>query len=102
LSEPPSVRRHQDHRRRGSAIPADVFHGPEQRLRLQHHAGTAAKWHVVDHALAVGRVIAEVVHAHIEQPALDCTRDNTFRERPLHHLRKDGDDIDLHCSAMKE
>ena len=68
----------------------DVLDRREKRLRLQHHPGPAAKRHVVDDAVPVGREVAQVVHADVEHPAPDRPPDDPFRERRLHHRREDA------------
>jgi hypothetical protein len=42
----------------------------EQRLGKHHHPGSAPERRVVEAAMAVGRVLAQVVHRHVDQVAL--------------------------------
>src|SRR5680860_1027188 len=46
----------------------DMPYGGEERLRLEHHAGTAAVGHVVHSAVAVRGPGTQVVHAHVDHP----------------------------------
>ena len=96
MRETLAVGRRQDHGRGRSALRRDVLDGRKQRLRLQHHPGAAAKRHVVDHPVPIGRVIAQIVDAHIESSTRDRAADNPLRERRVDHLREDRDDVDLH------
>jgi hypothetical protein len=73
-----------------------VLNRSKERLWLQDHPGPAAKRHVVDNPVPVGRVIAQVVHAHIEASPCDRPPDDSFRERPLDHPGEDCHDVDLH------
>ena len=53
-----TARRHEDDLR---ARLTDGLHRAADRLGLEHHAGATAVWRVVDHGMASGRVVAELV-----------------------------------------
>src|SRR5947209_3062370 len=46
--------------------------------------------------MAIGRVIAQIPNADIEQSLLDPTRNDPLREQRLEHLREDSDEINSH------
>ena len=51
--------------------------------------------HIMGHEV-VGRVVAQVVHRDVEQPASDPPADDALRETGVDHLRKDRDDVKSH------
>src|SRR2546430_17507305 len=51
--------------------------------------------------MTIRRELAQIMHARIDDAAGDGPRDDPFRERRLHHLRKDGDDVDCHYSCSR-
>ena len=68
----------------------------EQRLGLEHHAGTAAVGIVVHGMMTVAGVVTEVVQIDAEQAALHGTTQNAVLQRPLEHLGKEREDVDSH------
>ena len=78
-----------------AALGANPLNRAKERLRLQDHSRPTAERHVVHHAMPIRRVHAEVVNAHVDDAAFDRASDDPFRERCLHHRRKDRDDVDL-------
>src|SRR3954468_1631676 len=95
-----AVGRGQDHRRWRAPLLANPVDRRKQRFGLQHHPRPAAKRHVVDDPVPIGREIPQVVHAQIDQPSRDRPSDDALGQRRLHHLRKDGDDVDLHSLSL--
>ena len=97
VRQPLAVRRRQDDRRRLRPAPPRIRStAAKERLRLQHHPGPAAKRHVVHDPVPIRREDrAGRAPAHRAAPR-DRPPDDPFRQRRLHHLRKDGDDVDLH------
>src|SRR2546430_10882150 len=51
--------------------------------------------------MTIRRELAQIMHARIDDAAGDGPRDDPFRERRLHHLREDGDDVDCHYSCSR-
>src|SRR5262249_6643567 len=78
------------------SLGVDRFHRPEDRLRLHHHARTAAKRHVVHRAMPVGCVVAQIARLHLDQAILSRAPDDAIGERGLDHAREDRDDVDDH------
>ena len=94
LHEPFALRRRQDHRERRAARRLDRVERAEDRIRLQHHPRAAAVRHIVDHAMPIGREVAEVVHLHVERAARNRPPEDARRERLPNHRRENGDDIE--------
>jgi hypothetical protein len=78
---------------------ANVLDGAQQRLRLHHHARSAAIRHIVYAAMPVGREVAQVVNLHVQQPAFNAATDHAFREAGFDHPRKNRDDVEFHAWA---
>ena len=96
LREHPALRRGHDQRIQRAAPGPDRFHGPKNRLRLQDHPRATAVRRIVDHAMAIVRVIPEVVHRDVQDALGDRAPDNAFRHERPDHLRKDRNDVELH------
>ena len=77
--------------RRSGSVSRNGAHCADQRLRLEHHAGTAAERHVVHLAVPALAVRAEVVHVQLDVTRGDRPSDNTDAERSRKHLGKDRD-----------
>ena len=98
--EPPARRSQQDPPRAGEV--RDRFDGLEPRLGFHHHADSAPERRVVDRAMTVARVRAQVVHADRKDPALDCLGDERGRQGAGEVLGKDRDDIEAqHLKDLK-
>ena len=76
---------------------ADRLHRAKHRLRQHHHPRPAAVGLVVGRAMPIGRVLAQIPHAHVEQSLLDPARDHALGEERLEHVREDGDEVDAHA-----
>jgi hypothetical protein len=68
LVEAAAAGREQDDRGLGEVAAQRRLDGGDDRRRLHHHPGAAAVGCVVGGAVAVGRPVAEVVDAEVEQP----------------------------------
>ena len=68
-----------------------------------HHAGAAAVRRVVDAAVPVGRVLAQVVHPHVEATLGPRPAEQRRVERPVEVLGEDGEHVDAHgtCSVAQ-
>ena len=96
VREAAALRRWHDHGLRRPVRGGDGLDRPHQRLRLHHHARPAAERRVVNDPVPIGRLVAQVVHHHIDQPASDRPRDDALGEEGLDHPRKDRDDVEAH------
>jgi hypothetical protein len=84
-----ACRRARQHNRvRRPALAPNVVDRGKERLRLHHHPGPAAKRHVVDDAVPVGREISQVVNRDVDHASSDCPPDYALRQRRLHHPGK--------------
>src|SRR5688572_4929950 len=95
LPERPTLRRQQYHRVGRPALRTDVLDRARQRLRLHDHPRPAAVRHVVHAAVPIGRVIAQIVHGQVDQPAHDSAADHALCQSREHHPRKNRDDVEL-------
>src|SRR4029077_13393125 len=94
LVERLTPRLHQDHP--AWVLWPDRLHGLEHRLRLDHHARAATERHVVDLAVAIVSMVAQVMRVEFDQTALDGTPDHALVENRREHAREDGDDVKAH------
>src|ERR1700694_1434426 len=85
--------RQQDHR----PFAHSRAHRFEDRLRLQHHPRAAAIRHVVDLAVAVVRVIAQVMEAPRDEPVGEPSSGDSGAEGAWEHLGEEGQDLDDHA-----
>jgi hypothetical protein len=72
------------------------FDGLKQRLRFQDHAFAAAKRAVVNGAMAVVRVCAQVVHAYVHQMRFARPPHDPVIERTTKKVRKNSYNVELH------
>ena len=72
------------------------LHGGEDGLGHQHHAGAAPERGVVDGAVHVGGVLAQVVDPHVEQPPGRGPAEQALPGEPRDHVGEDGEDVDAH------
>ena len=101
LGEPlPRRRRHDQHRLGlvGGRVEQQFVQCLAPRLRLHHHAGAAAVGGVVDGAVPVVGPPAQVVHAHVDQPALNRLTDQRQLQRP-EVLGKNRHDVESHHAS---
>ena len=63
------------------------LHGPEDRLRAEHHSRAAAERWVVDRSVAVGGVVAQVMETEIDQAVLTRPTEQAPGKRGLQQLR---------------
>src|SRR5215212_3653213 len=101
LREPFALRRQQDHDIRYPTPGPDRLHRTHQRFGFHDHPRTAPVGHVINAAVPVRRVLAEVVHLHVENTRRDTVAHHAFRKRRVNHPRKDRDDVELHLCAAK-
>ena len=73
--------------------------GSVHRFNLYYHTGLAAKGIVVDFAVAIGGIIAEVVDVYFRQTLVAGTADYGAAQGRLQHLGKHGDDVYAHNFA---
>src|SRR5216683_482057 len=93
LVEQFALRREQDHWPFAGARP----HRFEDRLRLQHHPGTAAIGDIVDLPVAVVGVFAQVMDAQGYEPGGEPPSSHAAVQRTREHLGKEGQDLDDHA-----
>lgn len=70
--------------------------GAVDRLDLHDHSRLAAEGIVVDFAVAVGSVIAEVMNLDVDEPATAGTVDDRAAQRRLKHLGQYGQYVNAH------
>lgn len=70
------------------------FDGLEDRLSLHDHSCSSSEWRIVDGAVDVGRLIANVVAAEVEQTALPSFSEQAFGAETVDEARKQREDID--------
>ena len=63
---------------------------------LHHHAGAAAKRRVVDSAMRIGGVLAQIVAAQIEQAVGTALPEQAFAAEVVDESGEDGEDVDSH------
>jgi hypothetical protein len=68
--------------------------GLEDRLSLHDHSCSSSEWRIVDGAVDVGRLIANVVAAEVEQTALPGLSEQAFGAETVDEARKQRKDID--------
>ncbi len=95
LREHASLRREQDHRNRGRNT-QDGFHGLEDWFWLHHHPAAAPVRRVVGGVMPVVRIVADVVHADVDQSTLASALKNTGFEIRGKHFRQEGKHLELH------
>ena len=66
------------------------------RLYLHHHSSLAAKGVIIDLAVLVERVVAQIVHHNIHQPLILGTLQDGATKRRLKHLGHHGDYVNSH------
>jgi uncharacterized protein (DUF952 family) len=74
----------------------DGFDRGEDRLGLHHHSGAATERSVVDRAMHIGGVVAQVVCSQIEQLASPSPAKQTLGAERVDETREDGEHVDLH------
>ena len=74
----------------------------EERLGHQHHARAAAEGCVVNRAMGVASLRAEVVCPHVEQPPGSGPAQQTAVGEVLDHLREDREHVDPHRSSVAQ
>ena len=70
-----------------------------QGLGLEDHAAPAPEGRVVGDPVPPARVVAEIEHADVHQPARPRAAEDRLAERRLEHPREQGHDVDPHRSA---
>ena len=73
--------------------------GGIQHVDLHHHAVPAAEGLVVDGAVAVGGVLADIVEVEVEEAGIAGALDDGDVERPGKRLGEEGEDVDPHPSC---
>src|SRR6476646_10113893 len=76
-----------------------MLNGFKDRFRLQEQPWSAAKGPIIHRLMPVVSVVAQVMDAQFQDPALPRALDNTFVERPYEHSREQSQDIDLHGTS---
>ena len=84
------------------ALRAEGLDAAVDRLDLNHHTRIAAEGIVVDLAVAVGSVVAEIMHLYVNESLIAGTLDDGAVQRRLEHLGKHGDYIDTHSTFLSE
>jgi len=74
-------------------IALDGFDRSDDRAGLHDHAGATAVRCIVSAAVAIGRVIADVVHADVEGACLTCSMNDRRAERRVEERGKERQDI---------
>ena len=69
----------------------DRVHGAGEHVGAHHHAGSAAGGRVVDGAVLVGRVRADVDGFERPQAGRECLTREAYAERPRKHLGENGE-----------
>ena len=87
LVEAPAGRTRDHHQPVAAPPRSHRLHREIQRLGLQHHARSAAERHVVDHPVAVGRVVPQVVHAHVDDAVRAAPGRPRLRRAPASIIR---------------
>src|SRR5919201_3909256 len=90
LREPLALGAEQDHR----PLTASSTNRLENRLRFQHHAGSASVWHVIDLAVAVAGGVTQVVDYEVDQARRQRTAGDTVLQRSRKQSREDGEDFE--------
>ena len=78
----------------------DRLDGGEDRLGLHQHAGAAAERGVVDRAVHVGGVLADVVAAKVEDTGLAGLAQQARRAEGVDGRREDREDVDAHHPSV--
>src|SRR5205807_3709055 len=76
------------------------LHRLDHRLRLHDHPRSAPERHVVHLAVAVMRMLAEVVCLELDNSALDGATDHALLEDRAEHGREDGDDVESNHQSL--
>src|SRR5213075_3323237 len=71
---------------------ADRIDSAQHRFREHHHSRAAAVRLVVSGSMLVGRELAKIPHAHIDQSLLHAAGDDALGEQRIEHPRKDRDE----------
>ena len=87
LPERQAARTHQQTRAR---VMREAVECVRKHIGLHHHAGPAAGGRVVDGAMFVGRMRANVDRVERPDAGRHCLARQTLRQRSREHLRKDG------------
>ena len=80
--------------------PAQALDGGDHRLRLEHHPRPAPVGVVVYGAVAVGRPVAQVMDAQVEEPGGAGAGDDALVEGPAEHGGEEGQDVDPHQGLL--
>jgi hypothetical protein len=70
--------------------------GGEDRLGLHHHAGAAPERRVVDAAMHIGGVLAQVVQPQVEQTGTAGLAQQALGAEVVDQVREDGEHVDAH------
>jgi hypothetical protein len=102
LREDLSSRRGEDDERPAGCLGCGIEDRVERvapRLGLHDHAGATAEGSVVDLAVPVVGVVAQVVHAELDETGLAGLAEQRDVER-VEEARKDRDDVDTHPESL--
>src|SRR5581483_4965702 len=96
LIEPAPARTEQEER----TLRIDGLHRREDRLGREHHPGAAAERRVVHRAVAVGRVIAQIMNANVEDATFPRLAEQAARECRVEELGQTCEEVDPHERAL--